>query len=88
MKLKASYFSISKPLILENLRRFWALPALAFLVYFLSGVFPVLMSYNRLNNMASYIDMSLKNQQPFYMFAHLIFPIVAAVVIFRYLQGI
>lgn len=88
MKLKASYFSISKPLILENLRRFWALPALAFLVYFLSGVFPVLMSYSRLNNMASYIDMSLKNQQPFYMFAHLIFPIVAAVVIFRYLQGI
>ncbi|MDF2654533.1 MAG: hypothetical protein K0R19_1007 [Bacillota bacterium] len=88
MKLKASFFSISRPLILENLRRFWAIPALAFLVYFLSGVFPVLMSYNRLNNMASYIDMSLKNQQPFYMFAHLIFPIIAAVVIFRYLQGI
>lgn len=88
MKLKASYFSISRPLILENLRRFWAIPALAFLVYFLSGVFPVLMSYNRLNNMASYIDISLKNQQPFYMFAHLIFPIIAAVVIFRYLQGI
>ena len=88
MRSKASYFSISKPLIIENLRRFWAIPALAFLVYFLSGVFPILMSYSNLNNMAGYIEMSLKNQQPFYMFAHLIFPIMAAVVIFRYLQGI
>jgi len=88
MKLKASYFSISKPLIIENLRRFWAIPALAFLVYFLSGVFPILMSYSHLSDMASYIRMSLANQQPFYMFAHLMFPIIAAVVIFRYLQGV
>ncbi len=88
MKSKASYFSISKPLILENLRRFWAIPALAFLVYFLSGAFPILMSYNHLNDMASYIKISLSNQQPFYMFAHLMFPIIAAVVIFKYLQGV
>ncbi|HVI39126.1 MAG TPA: hypothetical protein VM577_00565 [Anaerovoracaceae bacterium] len=88
MKSKASYFSISKPLIIENLRRFWAIPALAFLVYFLSGVFPILMAYSHLNDMANYIDMSLSNQQPFYMFAHLMFPIMAAVVIFRYLQGV
>lgn len=88
MKSKASFFSISKPFIIENLRRFWAIPALAFLVYFLSGVFPVLMSYRRLNNMANYIEMSLSNHQPFYMFAHLIFPVISAVVIFRYLQGV
>ncbi len=88
MKSKASYFSISKPLIIENLRRFWAIPALAFLVYFLSGVFPILMSYRHLNDMSNYIEISLGNQQPFYMFAHLIFPIIAAVIIFRYLQGV
>lgn len=88
MKSKASYFSISKPLIAENLRRFWAIPALSFLVYFLSGVFPILMSYSHLNDISSYIRMSLANQQPFYMFAHLMFPIIAAVVIFRYLQGV
>lgn len=88
MKSKASYFSISKPLIVENLRRFWAIPALAFLVYFLSGVFPILMSYNHLNDMASYITMSLSNRQPFYMFAHLMFPVITAVIIFRYLQGV
>jgi ABC-2 type transport system permease protein len=88
MKSKVSYFSISRPLIIENLRRFWAIPALAFLVYFLSGVFPILMSYRHLDTLSSYIVASLNNQQPFYMFAHLIFPVVAAVVIFRYLQGI
>ncbi|MEL7658616.1 MAG: hypothetical protein AAGU75_22215, partial [Bacillota bacterium] len=88
MRSKASYFSISKPLIIENMRRFWAIPALAFLVYFLSGSFPILMSYRHLNRIANYIEMSLNNQQPFFMFAHLMFPVVTAVVIFRYLQGI
>lgn len=88
MRSKASYFSVSKPLIIENMRRFWAIPALAFLVYFLSGVFPILMTYNHLNDLGNYIEMSLNNQQPFYMFAHLIFPVIAAVVIFRYLQSI
>ena len=88
MRSKASYFSISKPLVVENLRRFWAIPALAFLVYFLSGVFPILMSYRDLSGMARYIAESLNNQQHFYMFAHLIFPAVAAVVIFKYLQGV
>ncbi|MDD4565683.1 MAG: hypothetical protein PHE79_09465 [Eubacteriales bacterium] len=88
MRSKASYFSISKPMIIENLRRFWAIPALAFLVYFLSGVFPILMTYSHLNPLSGYIGMSLSNQQPFYMFAHLIFPIAAAVVIFRYLHGV
>ncbi len=88
MKSKASYFSVSKPLVIENLRRFWAIPALAFLVYFLSGIFPILMSYRRLDSMGRYIAESLSNHQPFYMFAHLLFPIVTAVVIFKYLQGI
>ncbi len=87
MKLKASFFSLSKPLIVENLRRFWAIPALAFLFYFLSGAFPILMSYKHLNKMANYIELSLNNQQPFFMMAHLIFPIVAAIIVFRYLQG-
>lgn len=88
MRSKASYFSVSKPLIIENMRRFWAIPALAFLVYFLSGVFPILMTYSHLNDLGNYIEMSLNNQQPFYMFAHLMFPVIAAVVIFRYLQSI
>lgn len=88
MRSKASYFSVSAPLIKENLRRFWAIPVLSFLVYFLSGVFPILMSYNKLHIMAGYIEMSLHNMQPFFMAAHLLVPVLAAVVLLRYLQSV
>jgi len=86
MKFKASYFSVSGTLVKENLRRFWAIPVIGFLIYFLSGVFPILMSYSHLNDMSSYIEMCLNNKQPFYMIAHLLIPIITAVIIFRYLQ--
>ena len=88
MKSKASYFSVSLPLIKENFRRFWAIPVISFLVYFLSGVFPILMKYQKINDIASYINSSLMNEQPFYMAAHLFVPVIAAVVLFRYLQSV
>lgn len=87
MKSRASYFSISIPLIKENLRRFWAIPAIGFLAYFLSSSFPILMSYKHLNNMYDYIRMCLTNLQPFFMATHLIMPIITAVIIFRYIQS-
>lgn len=86
MKSTTLYSSFSLPLIRENLRRFWAIPALSFLIYFLSGVFPILITYDNINRTASYIAMSLSNMQPFYMAAHLMMPVMAAVIIFRYLQ--
>lgn len=76
------------PLIRENMRRFWAVPVLAFLVYFLSGVFPILMSYKDLAPVASYIQMSLHNMQPFFMGAHLLVPVITAVLLYRYLQNV
>src|SRR5665647_21809 len=87
MKSQKSYFSISLPLIRENLRRFWAIPAISFLIYFLSGIFPIIISYSKIDTVAYYINMSLTNLQPFYMAAHLIMPVLTAVVIFRYLQS-
>ena len=44
MKSMTLYSSFSLPLIRENFRRFWAIPALSFLLYFLSGVFPILIT--------------------------------------------
>lgn len=87
MKSQKSYFSISLPLIRENLRRFWAIPAISFLIYFLSGIFPIIISYSKIDTVAYYINMSLTNMQPFYMAAHLMMPVLTAVVIFRYLQS-
>lgn len=86
MRSKASYFKVSLPLIGENLRRLWSIPALAFLVYFLAGVFPILMSYRSIDRVASYIEMSLNNLQPFFMAVHLLAPVLAATALFRYLQ--
>lgn len=86
MKSTTLYSSFSLPLIRENFRRFWAIPALSFLLYFLSGVFPILITYDNINRTATYISMSLSNMQPFYMAAHLMMPVMAAVIIFRYLQ--
>ncbi|MGI6752423.1 MAG: hypothetical protein ACOX4U_07470 [Anaerovoracaceae bacterium] len=87
MKSKASYFNISGTLIRENLRRFWALSALTFLTYFFSSVFPILIYLGKLDQLARYIDMCLHNLQPFFMMAHLLTPIFAAIIVFRYLQS-
>lgn len=87
MKSKASYFSVSGVLIRENLRRFWALPTITFLVYFFSSVFPMLIYLAKLDKLARYIDLCLHNQQPFFMIAHLLTPIFAAIIVFRYLQS-
>ncbi|QHI73195.1 ABC transporter permease family protein [Aminipila terrae] len=87
MKFKTSYFSVSISLVKENLRRFWAIPVLGFLAYFLSGIFPILMSYDNINNIYSYIEMCLSNKQPFFVAINLILPIVTAVIIYRYLQN-
>ena len=86
MKSAAFYFNVSAPLIRENLRRYWAIPTISFLVYFLSGVFPILISYSHLNDMYYFIDTLLDNQYPMFMMAHLIAPVVTGVVIFRYIQ--
>lgn len=86
MRSKASYFSLSFPIIKENFRRFWALPALSFLIYFLSGIFPILMSYRNINSMSYLINDILENRYFFYMALSLIIPVVAAVVVFKYMQ--
>lgn len=87
MNSRASYFNICATMVRENMRRFWPIPVTGFLIYFLSGVFPILMNYSNLKFLSGYIDMSLKNQQPFFMMAHLILPVTAAVLVFRYLHG-
>ena len=85
MQSTASFFSVSPALIRENLRRFWAVPAFGFLGYFFSGVFPLLMSdgsawYHTLRNM-------LQFRNPGFVFFGCLFPLIAAVVLQRYLYA-
>ena len=58
MRSKASYFSLSAPILKENLRRFWPIPVISFIIYFLSGPFVVLTSYGYLNSVRSYLNNS------------------------------
>ena len=85
MKLKAFYSKyFSLPLIMENFKRFWAIGVIGFLVYFLSGAFPLLMSYD---DMSVYmVENIFKNHNVGYMAAHLFLAIASAVATFKYLQ--
>ena len=86
MKSKAFYSKFySLPLVLENIKRFWAIGAVGFLIYFLSGAFPLLMSYDDMD--ASMISGMLTNQNAGYMASHLFLAVTSAVAMFRYLQA-
>lgn len=87
MRSKASYFNLSGTLIRENLRRFWALSVLSFIGYFLSGILPIIFSYSQLKGMSWQIQQLLNNQYFPYGFLHLVVPVVAAVVLYRYLHS-
>lgn len=87
MRFKASYFNLSGALIRENIRRFWALSVLSFIGYFLSGILPIIFSYSRLDVMSWQIQQLLNNQYFPYGFLHLVVPVVAAVVLYRYLHS-
>lgn len=74
-------------LVRENLRRFWPLSLLGFLVYFLSGPLPVIRSIHDLDGIGYYLKTSLENQQAYFMGTHLLLPIIAAVLLLRYLNS-
>ncbi len=86
MKSKAfysNYFSV--PLAMENMKRFWAIGVVGLLVYLLSGVFPLILSYDDIRPYM--VESMLSNHNPGYMAAHLFLAISAAVAVFRYLQN-
>lgn len=53
MKTKNNYFGVSKALMLENFKLHWYLPVIIFALYFLSGIFPLIISEHN-GMMASY----------------------------------
>ncbi len=93
MRSKVSYFSISPVLIRENIKRFWSISVLSFIGYFLSGVLPILLNVNRgMENGDSsgigYMVRSLLNNQYFpHAALHLVVPVVASVILYRYLHS-
>ena len=77
---------ISRALLRENFRRFWPIPVLAFLFYFLSGPFLILMNYSNLEHMHYTIINMMNNSHFAFVALHTLVPIISAVIVFRYLQ--
>ena len=77
---------ISRTLLRENFRRFWPIPVLAFLFYFLSGPFILLMEYGSLQSQRYMINNMLSDQYLPFAALHVIVPVISAVIVFRYLQ--
>ena len=88
MKSKASCFSLSGPLFVENLRRYWTYMAAAFIAYFLAGASPILMNMGQpdLRDAAGYIDNLLQGQNPVFIAMGFIIPLTCAVVVLNYMQ--
>lgn len=84
--MKSFSFKLSMPLIQENIRRFWALPAVAFLAYFISGIIPVLSNQKKTDILAEFINALLHQSYPVYQILELLVPVIAASMVFRYLH--
>lgn len=88
--MKTSFFNISTPLMKETLRRLWPISALAFMAYFIVGVFPILSmlsSYHRIHLQAELIDSILDNTYIFFSAIMVITPILASAAVFYYLKN-
>jgi len=88
MKSKASCFSISGPLFVENIRRYWAIMAVAFIAYFLTSLSPIMLSLSEpdLRESAGYINDMLHGQNPLFVSMGFAMPIICAVTVLAYMQ--
>ena len=94
MKYKRSYFSVSAPLIKENMRRFWSLAVLGFAGYLVTGIIPILISSNFYGKpeesfvASRHIVNSILNLSygPFAAL-FLVLAAIGAVIVFRYLHN-
>ena len=77
-------FGISPALLRENLKLCWYLPALAFVLYFFAGIFPIIINLPDLSSVTDYIEESLNNYNityPVYMAG---IPLVAAMLMMSF----
>lgn len=94
MKSKTSFFSVSPAVIKEDFRRFWAIPVLAFIGYFLFGILPIITDYDLLSAgdpdyiwpIASTVQTLLDGQNPFIILNTIWIPLLSGILIFGYLH--
>lgn len=94
MKSKTSFYSIPAAVIREDFRRFWAIPVLAFIGYFLFGLLPVIVQYGLLTEnggadamiLGATVDAILCGQNPFLIINMAWVPLLSGLLVFSYLH--
>ena len=82
-----SAVSFSKTWMRENFRRYWIVPVLGFMGYFLSSILPVLLCYQRFDIVSSYASISISNQNPAIIGIDCTLAVLMAVCVFSYLHN-
>ncbi len=77
-------FSISPALIRENFKLCWYVPALAFLLYFFAGIFPIILNLSDMGSIARYVNNSLNNYNVVYPIYMAGIPLVAAMLMMSF----
>ena len=77
-------FGISPALLRENLKLCWYLPALAFVLYFFAGIFPIIINLPDLSSVTDYIEESLNNYNIIYPVYMAGIPLVAAMLMMSF----
>ncbi len=94
MRSKTSFFKISSAIIKEDFRRFWAIPVLSFVIYFLFAVMPVISEYGAyakgqeylIHVLGHHINTLLMGQNPFIIANVLGVPVLSGLLLFSYLH--
>ncbi|MBR5229260.1 MAG: hypothetical protein IKW01_00265, partial [Firmicutes bacterium] len=81
-------FSLSKPLIVENIKMYWFLPVLSFITYFMAGIFPLLVDETKLTNENHwYINDCLNNWNIAYVMLMTAVPLIASMLMMSFLHN-
>ncbi len=76
--------SISPSLIRENFKLCWYVPALAFLLYFFAGIFPIILNLSDMGSIARYVNNSLNNYNVIYPIYMAGIPLVTAMLMMSF----
>ncbi|MBR2779018.1 MAG: hypothetical protein IKD85_02460 [Firmicutes bacterium] len=87
MKSGKSFFNISGALIKLDLKRYWVLPLMLFVGYFLTGLFYLMVHFKDDAATASLIDMLLRGSYPVYSLITVAAPVIVSAIVFHYLNN-
>ena len=81
-------FSLSKALIVENIKMYWYLPVLSFITYFMAGIFPLLTDRRMVTDANHwYLDDCLNNWNLAFVLLLVAIPLIASMLMMSYLHN-